>query len=176
MQEKCYSCTERLHWFSCQSKAETKRNMVLFSVNNACNCLGDNRTLRDKIWRSFHIHSTDHHRKCFVRKHQYPCTRRTSFHQQLQLILVDILPGDVMWISTGHSFSLQKVNKKREDYLPSIIAKQSITQVKEWLVILVKLILPVKGTFYSNCIIPAEPSQRHSNSPNKVLHLKAAFL
>jgi hypothetical protein len=62
-----------------------------------------------------------------------------------------------------------KIRKK--GYLPSIVGKQPITQIKEWLVILVELILPVKLTFYSDCIVPADQEKAKKKYIKQALQL-----
>lgn len=115
-----------------------------------------------KKQRYFRIHSIAHHQKYFGRKHRYPYTHHTSCRQQPQLNLLDLFPAKVIPISSGNHLSeLAGDRKEKGGYRPRIIGKKSVTQVKEWLVIFVELILPGEVTIHGNCIVPAEPSQRH---------------
>lgn len=80
-----------------------------------------------------------HHRKYFGRRQQYPCTQHTFNSHKFYLNLVHIFPTKITQKFSG--IQLSEVG-----YLPAIIDKYVITRIKEWLVMLVHLILLVVVT------------------------------
>jgi hypothetical protein len=97
------------------------------------------------------IHSIARPHKYSFQIHQSPCKHQTFYHQQQQLNDLDSLPAcyravfffsySFLWQWNIES-KFRHGRKKRKPYLPCIVYKYSITNIKERFIHFIQLILP----------------------------------